>query len=482
MHKPIQLNHLCLSFPHKTCFEDFSSQISYGSRIAIIGRNGSGKSTLLKLLAGILEPTDGDIFFPNELNIGYVPQVIEEFDSLSGGQRFHKLLTQALACDPNLLMLDEPSNHLDRNNRRSLMRMLAYYRNTLIMVTHDIELLQSTVDTIWHIDHGEIHVFTGCYENYLREINIQRNAIEGEIADLIRQKKQIHANLMREQERAKSSRMQGEKHIQQRKWPTIVSQSKAGNSQETSGRKKSAINQKKQELTQRLSALYLPEIIHPKFVVHGAESNQTLVTVSEGTVCYKENNPVVQKLSFSIKARERIAIHGNNGSGKSTLLKAILSNTSVIKKGTWTVPHVHEIGYLDQHYNNLPSEKTVWEAISYFLTDKSYTEIRSYLNDFLFRKNEEINALVSTLSGGEKARLSLAQIAAITPKLLILDEITNNLDRETRAHVIQVLKAYPGAMIVISHDSDFLSAIEVTDEYEIKDGLLTYLKPRKKYE
>lgn len=90
--------------------------------------------------------------------------------------------------------------------------------------------------------------------------------------------------------------------------------------------------------------------------------------------------------------------------------------------------------------------------------------------------------MVSTLSGGEKARLSLAQIAAITPKLLILDEITNNLDRETRAHVIQVLKAYPGAMIVISHDSDFLSAIEVTDEYEIKDGLLTYLKPSKKYE
>lgn len=88
------------------------------------------------------------------------------------------------------------------------------------------------------------------------------------------------------------------------------------------------------------------------------------------------------------------------------------------------------------------------------------------------RKNEEINALVSTLSGGEKARLSLAQIAAITPKLLILDEMTNNLDRETRAHVIQVLKVYPGALIVISHDPDFLSAIEVTDGYEIKDGLL----------
>lgn len=450
---------------------DFSGQISYGSRIAIIGRNGSGKSTLLKLLAGKLEPTNGDIRFPQELNIGFVPQVIEEFDSLSGGQRFHKLLTQALTSDPNLLMLDEPSNHLDRHNRRSLKRMLADYRNTLVMVTHDIELLQSTVDTIWHIDHSEIHVFTGCYEDYIREVNIQRSAIEGEIADLIRQKKQIHADIMREQARAKSSRTQGEKHIQQKKWPTIISQSKARNSQETSGRKKSAINQKKQELTQRLSALYLPEVIHPKFAIHGAETNQALVIVSEGTVGYEKNNPVLRELSFSIKARERIAIHGNNGSGKSTLLKAILNNASVIKKGTWDIPHPYEIGYLDQHYTNLPLTKTVWESIS-CLMDKSYTEIRSYLNDFLFRKNEEINALVLTLSGGEKARLSLAQIAAITPKLLILDEMTNNLDRETRAHVIQVLKVYPGAMIVISHDPDFLSAIEVTDGYEIKDGLL----------
>lgn len=104
--------------------------------------------------------------------------------------------------------------------------------------------------------------------------------------------------------------------------------------------------------------------------------------------------------------------------------------------------------------------------------NKSYTETRKHLNDFLFRKNEEVDALVSTLSGGEKARLSLAQIAAITPKLLILDEMTNNLDRETRTHVIQVLQDYPGAMIVISHDCDFLNAINVTDGYEIKDGLL----------
>jgi ATPase subunit of ABC transporter with duplicated ATPase domains len=102
----------------------------------------------------------------------------------------------------------------------------------------------------------------------------------------------------------------------------------------------------------------------------------------------------------------------------------------------------------------------------------SHAEIRRHLNDFLFRKNEEVNALVSTLSGGEKARLSLVQIAAKTPKLLILDEITNSLDLETRDHVIQVLKNYPGVMVVISHDEDFLKAIHVSVFYGIENKIL----------
>jgi ATPase subunit of ABC transporter with duplicated ATPase domains len=354
--------------------------------------------------------------------------------------------------------------------------MLTDFKGTLIMVTHDTELLQSIVNTIWHIDRAKVHVFTGYYEDYLREINIQRSAIENELADLIRQKKQIHADLMKEQVRAKNSRIRGEKHIQQRKWPTIVSQSKARNAQETSGRKKSEINHKKQDLTQRLSELYVPEVIQPKFVLQGVETNQTLVTINEGSVGYNEYDPILRQLSFSVKARERIVIHGNNGSGKSTLVKAILNEPSVIKRGEWALPHPQDIGYLDQHYSTLPRNKTVWDVISCCLMNKSYTEIRSFLNDFLFRKNEEVDALVSTLSGGEKARLSLAQIAAITPKLLILDEMTNNLDRETRAHVIQVLKNYPGAMIVISHDYDFLNTINVTDWYEIKEELLQTTK------
>ena len=113
------------------------------------------------------------------------------------------------------------------------------------------------------------------------------------------------------------------------------------------------------------------------------------------------------------------------------------------------------------------------ETITTLMPTWPHIEVRRHLNDFLFRKNEEVNALVSTLSGGEKARLSLAQIAAKTPKLLILDEITNNLDLETKDHVIQVLKSYPGAMIIISHDADFLEEIGVNHYLEIKNGVLS---------
>lgn len=131
-------------------------------------------------------------------------------------------------------------------------------------------------------------------------------------------------------------------------------------------------------------------------------------------------------------------------------------------------PKIVDIGYLDQHYGTLSSEKTVLETIATLMTNWSHIEVRRHLNDFLFRKNEEVCASVAQLSGGEKVRLSLAQIAAKTPKLLILDEITNNLDLETKQHVIEVLKNYPGAMIVISHDADFLEEMRISEVVDIE--------------
>lgn len=474
IHKPIQIKNLQLSFPHKTCFDDFSVQVPYGSRIAIIGRNGCGKTTLLKILSGMVEPTSGDVLSAADVIIGFVPQIVEEFDSLSGGQRLNAAVTQALSLEPNVLLLDEPTNHLDRHNRKSLMRMLQSYPGTLIVVSHDTELLRYCIDTLWHIDNGQIRVFSGNYDDYIREIRKARSSLEQEITRLDRQKKDMHHALMKEQKRAAKSKAKGEKSIHQRKWPTIVSTAKAGRAEETSGRKKSAIDHKKQDLTDQLANMRLPEIIVPKFSLNSADiGDRTIVSISDGSIGYWEQEPLLQKISLSIGSRDRIAIQGDNASGKSTLIKAIMDDTCVIKSGNWYAPKISDIGYLDQHYGTLSAEKTVLETIATLMPTWTHIEVRRHLNDFLFRKNEEVNNLVAQLSGGEKARLSLAQIAAKTPRLLILDEVTNNLDLETKEHVAQVLKDYPGTMIIISHDADFLEEIGVDHYFEINNGALS---------
>jgi len=470
MHKPIQFKNICFSLPHKLCFEQFDETISYGQRIAIIGQNGSGKSTLLRLIQNLIKPTDGELVIPHDLAVGYVPQLIDEFQSLSGGQRFNEKLTEALACSPTILLLDEPTNHLDRKNRQSLMRMLRSFESTLIVVTHDVELLSQAVDTIWHIDQSRINVFKGSYEDYQRERAIQYHAIEQELSQLSRQKKDAHRSLMKEQTRAKNSRMGGEKKIENRKWPTVGSPTKMARGNETSNRKKSEIHHKKQLLIEQMSGLRLPEVIKPTFSIQAGESGRVLVSISDGSVGFE--NPIVTSINLSVTTGERIAISGDNGSGKSTLIRAILGDIAVVKRGAWQVLKRESIGYLDQHYSTLDVEKTVLDSMQDYVSNWSHAEIRKHLNDFLFRKNEEINIPVLNLSGGEKARLSLALIAAITPRLLILDEITNNLDLETRNHVIQVLKDYPGAMVVISHDADFLESIQITSHYFIHNGLL----------
>lgn len=440
-------------------------QVFHGQRIAIIGRNGSGKSTLLKIIQGLGEPSEGTLKIPEEVKIGYVPQIVEGFDFLSGGERFQEALTQALSKSSNLLLLDEPTNHLDLKNRRSLMRMLQAYEGTLLIATHDPEILRF-MDTLWHIDDGKIHVFSGNYEDYKRQTQIKRHALEVSLDQLERKKEDLHDSLMKEQLRASKSRAGGHKKIDQRKWPTIVNKAKADRAASTSSRNRAQIRTSREDLLEKLQDLRLPEIIVPKFSISAEGIGiKTILAAKEGAIGYEEW--VVTNINFSLLSQERLALIGDNGSGKTTILRGILGDPLVKKSGEWFVPKIQDIGYLDQHYGTLDPQKTVLETIQEVQSSWSHGEVRRHLNDFLFRKNEEVNALVNTLSSGEKARLSLAQIAAKTPKLLILDEVTNNVDLETREHIIQVLKKYPGALLVISHDRDFLEEIGVEKVYKV---------------
>jgi ATPase subunit of ABC transporter with duplicated ATPase domains len=459
-----------LYFPNKICFEDFSAQIQSGDCIAIIGNNASGKSTLLKIIKGDIEHSSGEVTNSKNIVFGYVPQLILEYDDLNGGEKFNKALSSAFSQQPDILLLDEPTNHLDLKNRNSLIKMLNFYKGTLIIISHDVELLRNSIDTLWHIDNGQIKIFNGKYDDYRNVILQQRRGIQDELALLAKEKKETHKALMKEQERAKKSKRRGYRLVEQKRWLPALGDLKANYATRTAGKKSSSITNRKEFLNERLSNLRLPEIIKPTFSLTAKEvGSKIIVSISDGQIRYGDKI-ILSGITLSVSGGEHLAIVGDNGSGKTTLMKAILNDPQVIKTGVWDLPDNSDIGYLDQHYSSLNSFKTVLETLTDIAPNKMHAELRDLLNSFLFKKNEEVSKSVSVLSGGERARLALAKIAFQTPRLLLIDEITNNIDLETKQHVIQVLRDYPGAMIIISHDSAFLEEINITHYYPLQSS------------
>jgi ATPase subunit of ABC transporter with duplicated ATPase domains len=470
MHKPIFLNNISLCFDNQICFESFSTQITSGTHIAIIGANGTGKSSLLKIIKGDLPPSSGKINKNENIVFGYVPQLIYEYKTLSGAEKFNKALSLAFVNKPDILLLDEPTNHLDLQNRSSLMRMLNFYKGTLIVVSHDKELLKN-IDCFWHIDNKKITVFNGNFEDYFNLISQNRQNIEDEFKILSKEKKEMHKALMKEQERAKKSKERGEKLVSQKKWLPALGDLKASYARKTAGQKYGDNLAKRKFLHDRLTDLKIPEPLKPSFTLKAKDisAKKTVISISSGCVGYNDKY-ILKNVNLFLIGSDRLAILGNNGSGKTTLLKAILNYSEITKGGLWDTPNIKDIGYLDQYYSSLDDTMTVLETIIDLSPDKPLLQIRSFLNDFLFRKNEEVNKLVSVLSGGERARLSLAKIAVKTPKLLLLDEITNNIDLETKAHVTKVIKEYPGAIIIVSHDIPFLEEINISKKYVISNN------------
>lgn len=466
-HKPIFIQNLSFFLQHKTCFADFNTTVYSGSKIGIIGDNGGGKSTLLRMIQGLVEATSGRVIVEPEVVFGYVPQLPLEDGQLSGGQQFNASLSQALALQPDVLCLDEPTNHLDRQNRRSLMRMMQHFQGTLLVVSHDVELLRSCVDTLWAVQDGEIIVFDGSYDAFIEDCRVRQAQLQQRIKSLDSQKMHVRKELRVQQERS-ARRARANKNENDRKLLGFLK----GSADASLGKHQEMVGKISEKIANERSLLQEPEKITVSFELLAstlANVRGNVIEVSGGVVGYDGQLAVVDQINLTIANGERIALVGDNGSGKSTLVKAFLGVSEVVVSGAWHLPKPPRIGYLDQHYKTLSKQLTVLENVQ-AISHLPHSALRKILNDFLFRKNEEVGALVSQLSGGEKARLALACIALQEPQLLLLDEITNNLDLQTREHVIQVLNQFPGAIVVISHDEDFLRQVSITSRYVIKDG------------
>ncbi len=462
-HKPIALLNLTLSYGSKVCFEDFTTTIYPKDRIALMGRNGAGKSSLLAWIAHA--KNQAKIKIPENLVIGYVPQVIETPKNLSGGERFQKALSIELRKRPSLLLLDEPTNHLDENARKGLIKMLQRFQGTLIFSSHDEELLRSLVDKLWIIDPPKITLFKGRYDDYLAQKKLDLEQAKKNYDALKSTQKKFHRDKMRAQER-EANKKKNRKNIRERdraRRNKLIEQS-----EKTSAKNQRRERTQREEIAEKMSEFSLPPNSTPTFEIPSKKAlGRCICSITEGMIAYKGENPLLRGITLSLHAREKIWIQGANGGGKSTLIRALLDDPSIIKSGEWHRPPRDQMGYLDQHYGTLDDEQSVQQHLMNQAPGMPPQEVKKHLSTFLFYSDQSRNLLVKHLSGGEKLRLSLALLAARPTTLLILDEVTNNIDLPTKNYLKPILKHYPGGMLLISHDSAFVESLDITHRLDI---------------
>ncbi|MCE2993271.1 MAG: ATP-binding cassette domain-containing protein [Alphaproteobacteria bacterium] len=466
MPKHINITDLSISFGSKTYIEKFSTNITHSSRIGVIGRNGAGKTSLLNSIASHDQGMDHVVKIDQAMKIGYLAQITDNISTQSHGEFLISTIASLLRDDVDVLILDEPTNHLDKRNRQYLFNMLDEFDGILIFISHDPEMLDRCANEIWHLKDGHVHISKCKYSDYIRQIEGQRDNIAHQVSLLNKEKEAIHNALMKEQERASKSRKNGQNNIDNKKWPTVRSKTKFGRASTTYMSKKSELANKRSCLNNAIADIEVIKTIKPTFHLNATcKKDDIIFSVQRAGVGYMDKM-ILNDLYITLRANSRIAVVGYNGSGKSTLLKAIIDDRSVIKSGAWYVKNGLSIGYLDQNYCNITQDSLeikVIDVIRNVVPGWSNNQIREHLNSFLFQKNDEVNKKVFQLSGGERARLSLAKVAAKSPDLLVLDEITNNLDIETKSYLAQALNHYRGALIIVSHEDEFIECIAIEE-------------------
>ena len=343
----------------------------------------------------------------------------------SGGWRMRVALAAVLFAAPDLLLLDEPTNFLDLEGVLWLEDFLKRYRGTVIIVSHDRDLLDSAAEFILHLERGKLTLYSGNYETFA-ETRDMRRALDAATA--------------KKQEAARQ-------HMQAFVDRFRYKQSKARQAQS------------RLKMLARLKPIEIPldEQIAPVRLPNPAPASPPLLTLENASVGYEEGHPVLQRLSLRLDPEDRIALLGKNGNGKSTLAKLLAGRLSAQSGNVRRAPKL-VVGYFAQHQlEELDGNLSPLDTLARLRPKQSDRTLRTQLGGFGLSGDKALTP-VAQLSGGERARLMLAIATLDAPNLLILDEPTNHLDIDAREELLRALNDFPGAVVLVSHDRRLIEA------------------------
>jgi ATP-binding cassette subfamily F protein uup len=462
----VQLTGIALTFGGTPLLEGADLSVSPGERVSLVGRNGSGKSTLLKIAAGLIEPDRGQVFVQPGAVVRYLPQepdfsgfastlayveaglrptdgshqaryLLEQLGltgqedpaRLSGGEGRRASLARVLAPSPDILLLDEPTNHLDLTTIEWLERDLSDRRCALVIISHDRRFLSNlTRTTVW-LDRGR----TRRLEQGFAQFEEWRDTVLAE----------------EERDQHKLDR----KIVAEEHWLRYG----------VTGRRKRNVRRvallrtlRDQRRTHRATTG------DATITASTAAASGVLVVEAKDIAKSYDGRPIVREFSTRIQRSDRIGIVGPNGSGKTTLI-SLLTGVLAPDSGTVRLGANLIIAALEQHRDSLDPDVTVAEALTGGRGDTVTVNgeprhVVGYMKDFLFSP-EQARTPLGKLSGGERGRLMLARVLAKPSNLLVLDEPTNDLDMETLDVLEDMLGDYPGTVLLISHDRDFLDRL-----------------------